>query len=68
MPRPWLRHVCRPACLTIRKKKLTDPVFSYCQAPDGDEVEISLAGEEADSDDDSGDAGGENCHFHAGVE
>jgi hypothetical protein len=47
-------------------------VISFCKAPNGDDVKISLAVEEDDHADDHGEheeqAGGLNCHFHAGVE
>ena len=41
----------------------------YCLTPNGDDVELTLATEDASED--GGDAeepAGENCHFHAGVE
>ncbi|OTA90600.1 hypothetical protein M434DRAFT_390202 [Hypoxylon sp. CO27-5] len=45
---------------------------SFCFAPDGSEVEVlGVSGDEGnsvDGGDSDGDSGGENCHFHAGVE
>ncbi|OTB16172.1 hypothetical protein K445DRAFT_59362 [Daldinia sp. EC12] len=46
---------------------------SFCFAPDGSEVEVlGLSSENSDGQSEEGDAhsesGGQNCHFHAGVE
>jgi len=48
----------------------------FCVAPNGDDVEIALAAEEGEHGDEHADehagetaaTGGQNCHFHAGVE
>lgn len=43
----------------------------YCVAPDGEEVEVVVAGTETEHSETgsaSEEAEGENCHFHAGVE
>ncbi|KAK5659013.1 hypothetical protein OQA88_1100 [Cercophora sp. LCS_1] len=43
---------------------------TFCLTPSGDDVQIQLATDEADHDEDSADDEPleENCHFHAGVE
>lgn len=40
----------------------------FCLGPDGDEVEILSDDSEGQDDDGEASPGGENCHFHAGVE